>query len=216
MASTPLEATSSPTKFDPAKLVLHVLLIGFCFLIAFPFLWMLSTMLKPADEIFTKDIQILPSTVRWENFTDALDIFPVARWAWNSFGLSVIITFGKILISVPAAYAFSRLQFRYKHLLFAMVLVTMIVPGVVTTVPNYVMINNFGWLNTWTGVIIPSLPGTAFYVFLLRQNMMTLPQELVDAGRVDGAGTYRILWDIIVPNIKPTIAVVTILSFLGA
>lgn len=215
MVSTPLEATSSP-KFDPAKLVLHVLLVVFCFLIAFPFLWMLSTMLKPADEIFTKDIQILPSTLKWSNFTEALDIFPVARWAWNSFGLSVIITIGKILISVPAAYAFSRLQFRFKHLLFALVLVTMIVPGVVTTVPNYVMINSFGWLNTWTGVIIPSLPGTAFYVFLLRQNMMTLPQELVDAGRVDGAGTYRILWDIIVPNIKPTIAVVTILSFLGA
>ncbi len=211
-------ATYQPPVQRPmvSKLVLHALLVIICFLIVFPFLWMFSTMLKPADEIFTKDIQILPRTVEWSNFSRALDIFPVIRWAWNSFGISVLVTTGKLLISIPAAYAFARLQFRFKPLLFAAVLVTMIVPGVVTTVPNYVMVNNFGWLNTWIGVIIPSLPGTAFYVFLLRQNMLTLPQELVDAGRVDGAGTYRILWDIILPNIKPTIAVVTILSFLGA
>lgn len=209
-------AAGSPRGFQANKLLLHMVLVVICFATVFPFIWMLSTMLKPADEVFTKNIQILPSRVEWSNFTNALDIFPVMRWAWNSFGLSVIITTGKLLISIPAAYAFSRLQFRFKHFLFAAVLVTMIVPGVVTTVPNYVMINEFGWLNRWIGVIMPSLPGTAFYVFLLRQNMMTLPQDLVDAGRVDGAGTYRILWDIILPNIKPTIAVVTILSFLGA
>lgn len=209
-------AAGAPKGFGFNKMLLHIFLVGFCLATAFPFVWMLSTMLKPADEVFTKTIQLLPSRVEWSNFRTAFDIFPVERWAWNSFGLSVIITAGKLLISIPAAYAFARLNFRFKHLLFAIVLVTMIVPGVVTTVPNYVMINEFGWLNRWIGVIIPSLPGTAFYVFLLRQNMLTLPQELVDAGRVDGAGTYRILWDIILPNIKPTIAVVTILSFLGA
>lgn len=209
-------AAGTPKGFQANKLVLHVVLAVICFVTVFPFLWMLSTMLKPADEVFTKNIELLPNRIEWSNFTKAFDIFPVERWAWNSLGLSVLITTGKLLISVPAAYAFSRLQFRGRNLLFAMVLVTMIVPGVVTTVPNYVMINEFGWLNKWIGVVIPSLPGTAFYVFLLRQNMMTLPQDLVDAGRVDGAGTYRILGDIILPNIKPTMAVVTILSFLGA
>jgi ABC-type glycerol-3-phosphate transport system permease component len=205
-----------PARINLGKWGLHIVLVVICLLIVFPFLWMFSTMLKPADQIFTRDLQILPRTVEWNNFTRALDIFPVMRWAWNSFGISVLTTIGKLLISIPAAYAFARLHFRFKPLLFAAVLVTMIVPGVVTTVPNYVMVNDFGWLNSWIGVIIPSLPGTAFYVFLLRQNMLTLPQELVDAGRVDGAGTYRILWDIIIPNVKPAIAVVTILSFLGA
>lgn len=198
------------------KAGLHIFLTAICLLIAFPFVWMISTMFKPADEVFTRDIQLLPSRIEWSNFSRALDVFPVLRWTWNSFGISVLVTIGKLLISIPAAYAFSRIHFRFKNLLFAIVLVTMIVPGVVTTVPNYVMINEFGWLNKWIGVIVPSLPGTAFYVFLLRQNMLTLPQELVDAGRVDGAGTYRILWDIIIPNVRATIAVVTILAFLGA
>lgn len=198
------------------KLLLHAFLWITCALIIFPFVWMLSTMFKPADEIFTRDIQILPRTFTLENFPKAFDIYPVARWTWNSFGISLLITAGKLLISIPAAFVYARLQFRFKNLLFVLVLTTMIVPGVVTVVPNYVMINEFGWMNRWIGVIIPSLPGTAFYVFLLRQNMLSLPQELIDAGKVDGASVYRILWDIVIPNVKPAIAVVTILAFLGA
>lgn len=198
------------------KLGAHTVVVILCFLTIFPFAWMISTAVKEADQVFTQGFDLIPDRLRWANFTDAFDFFPVARWFWNSLGISALTTAGKILISVPAAYAFSRVDFRGRKFLFAFVLATMIVPGVVTTVPNYVMVSKFGWMNTWTGVILPSLPGTAFYVFLLRQNIMTLPQELVDAGRVDGASTFRMLIDIIIPNIKPTIAVVTILSFLGA
>ena len=198
------------------KLGAHAIVVALCFLTIFPFAWMLSTAFKEADQVFTQGFDLLPESLRWANFSDAFSYFPVARWFWNSLGIAALTTAGKILISVPAAYAFSRVEFRGRKFLFAFVLATMIVPGVVTTVPNYVMVSRFGWMNTWTGVILPSLPGTAFYVFLLRQNIMTLPQELVDAGRVDGASTFRMLVDIIIPNIKPTIAVVTILSFLGA
>lgn len=194
----------------------HAIVVSLCFLTIFPFAWMLSTAFKEADQVFTQGFDLFPESLRWANFSDAFSYFPVARWFWNSLGIAALTTAGKILISVPAAYAFSRVEFRGRKFLFAFVLATMIVPGVVTTVPNYVMVSKFGWMNTWTGVILPSLPGTAFYVFLLRQNILTLPQELVDAGRVDGASTFRMLVDIIIPNIKPTIAVVTILSFLGA
>lgn len=199
-----------------ARLVCHLIVLVLCFLTVFPFLWMLSTSFKEADDVFTKTIQILPPHPTLRNFPDAFSYFPVKDWFINSVGISALITIGKLIISVPAAYAFSRLQFPGKKLLFATVLATMIVPGVVTTVPNYVMVARFGWLDSWIGVIIPSLPGTAFYVFLLRQNILTLPQDLIDAGRMDGASTIKMLWDIVMPNIKPTIAVVTILSFLGA
>lgn len=199
-----------------SRFLLHAIVVLICFLTIFPFFWMFSTSFKPADEVFTKNIQLIPLHPTLDNIPKAFDYFPVGQWMWNSFGISLWTTLGKLLISVPAAFAFARLRFRFGKVLFAMVLATMIVPGVVTVVPNYVLVARLGWLNSWWGVIIPSLPGTAFFVFLLRQNILTLPQELIDAAKLDGASTIRILIDIVVPNIKPAIAVVTILSFLGA
>jgi sn-glycerol 3-phosphate transport system permease protein len=195
---------------------LHVLVIVICAFTIFPFLWMLSTSFKPADEVFTKDLRLIANNPTWRNFPNAFDYFPVARWFWNSFGIAVLTTAGKIAISLPAAFAFARLRFRGDKVLFAMVLATMIVPGIVTVVPNYILVSDLNWMNTWAGVIIPSLPGTAFYVFLLRQNILQLPQDLIDAARIDGANTWRLLAQIVTPNVKPAIAVVTILAFLGA
>lgn len=209
--------TTSPRIQDKfGKLGVHSITIALCFITIFPFIWMATTSFKPASEVFTQGWGFIIENPTLRNFPDAFNFFPVRQWLTNSFGIAILTTLGKILISVPAAYAFSRLQFRGRNLAFAAVLATMIVPGVVTIVPNYVMVSRLGWMDTWAGVIIPSLPATAFYVFLLRQNMMTLPQDLVDAGRVDGASSFRMLIDIIIPNVKPAIAVVTILSFLGA
>jgi multiple sugar transport system permease protein/sn-glycerol 3-phosphate transport system permease protein len=195
---------------------LHAVIILICAITLFPFFWMLTTSIKLPTEVFTRDIRLFPHEPTLQNFPDAFNLFPVARWMWNSFGIATFTTIGKIAISIPAAFAFSRLQFRGRSLLFALVLATMIVPGIVTVIPNYIFVSDRGWMNTWQAVIIPSLPGTAFYVFLLRQNILTLPQDLIDAGRIDGASTFRLMCGIVIPNIKPTIAVVTILSFLGA
>lgn len=203
-----------PQRFG--KVGVHGVTAILCLLTIFPFVWMFSTSFKPATEVFTQGWGLIPANPTWQNFPDAFGYFPVKQWFINSFGIATLTTIGKVAISLPAAYAFSRLQFPGRNIAFAAVLATMIVPGVVTIVPNYVMVSKLGWMNTWMGVIIPSLPGTAFYVFLLRQNMLTLPQDLIDAGRVDGASTMRMLIDIIIPNVKPAIAVVTILSFLGA
>jgi multiple sugar transport system permease protein/sn-glycerol 3-phosphate transport system permease protein len=204
------------SRGDLGKYAIHLVVIVLCVLTIFPFFWMVTTAFKPADEVFTKDIQWIPKSPTLSNFPDAFNYFPVARWFWNSFAIAVLTTLGKILISVPAAFAFARLSFKGDKFLFATVLATMIVPGVVTIVPNYVMVSDLGWMGTWAGVIIPSLPHTAFFVFLLRQYIRTLPQELIDAARVDGASTMQMLTQIILPNIRPGVAVVAILSFLGA
>lgn len=211
-----LDSANGGSKSGESHLGLHVIIIVICAFTIFPFLWMLSTSIKPADEVFTSDFRLIPSVPAWSNFPDAFTYFPVAHWFWNSFGIAVLTTAGKILISVPAAFAFARLRFRGDKLLFAMVLATMIVPGIVTVVPNYIFVSDRGWMNSWTGVILPSLPGTAFYVFLLRQNVLQLPQDLLDAARIDGASTTKLLLQIVVPNIRPAIAVVVILSFLSA
>ncbi len=199
-----------------SRFFMHALVLVICLVTIFPFFWMISTSFKQADEVFTKNIQLIPIHPTLQNFPDAFKVFPVANWFWNSFGISVLMTAGKLVISVPAAFAFARLKFKGDKILFAMVLATMIVPGVVTVVPNYVMISRLGWLNSWVGVIIPSLPATAFYVFLLRQTILTLPQDLIDAAKLDGASTMKLLWQIVMPNIRPAISVVTILAFLGA
>ncbi|HWV36013.1 MAG TPA: carbohydrate ABC transporter permease [Thermomicrobiales bacterium] len=215
MVSAP-KTTSAKQRDLVGRLLVHLVVIILCFLTIFPFFWMISTAFKPANEVFTKNIQLIPLHPTWRNFPDAFQYFPVAHWLWNSFGIAVLTTLGKLAISIPAAFAFSRLRFPGRNIFFALVLATMIVPGVTHIVPNYVLVSRLGWLNTWWAVIIPSLPGTAFYMFLLRQNIMTLPQDLIDAGRVDGASTMKMLWQIVVPNIRPAIAVVCILSFLGA
>lgn len=217
MGSQPVTYRESRQRFpDLDNIGFHLFIVVICAFTVFPFLWMLSTSIKVPGEVFTNDIRILPNVPTWDNYPDAFLYFPVGSWIWNSFGIAVLTTLGKLLMSIPAAFAFGRLRFRGDKLLFAVVLATMIVPGIVTVVPNYIFVSERGWMNTWWAVIIPSLPATAFYVFLLRQNVLQLPQDLLDAARIDGASTMRLLIDIVIPNIKAAIAVVTILSFLGA
>lgn len=199
-----------------ARIGYELAVVMICAFTIFPFLWMLSTAFKVPTEVFTKDVRLLPHNPTWQNIPDAFRLFPVANWIWNSFGIAVLMTLGRIAISIPAAFAFARLRFKGRNVLFGIVLATMIVPFIVTVIPNYIFVSNRGWMNSWTGVIVPSIPFTAFFVFLLRQNMLMLPQDLIDAARIDGASTVKILWQIVVPNVKPAIAVVTILSFLGA
>jgi len=196
--------------------LLHAAMILICAVMIFPFFWMISTSLKIPTEVFTRDIRLIPRAPTLQNYPDAFDYFPVGRWMWNSFGIAVLTTIGKLAISIPAAFAFARLAFKGRSILFGMVLATMIVPGIVTVIPNYIFVSDRGWMNTWQGVVIPSLPATAFFVFLLRQNILMLPQDLIDAARIDGASTFRVMCGIVVPNIKPSIAVVTILAFLQA
>jgi multiple sugar transport system permease protein/sn-glycerol 3-phosphate transport system permease protein len=213
---TARQSSGAKQRARTGRMLVHVVVIVICFLTIFPFFWMLSTAFKPADEVFTRDIQLFPLHPILSNFPDAFNYFPVANWFWNSFGIAVLTTLGKLVVSVPAAFAFARLHFRFGKFFFAMVLATMIVPGVIPIVPNYILVSDLGWINTWWGVVIPSLPATAFFVFLLRQNILTLPQDLLDAAKLDGASTMKLLWQIVLPNIRPAIAVVTILSFLGA
>lgn len=210
------KSLSAKRRDSASNLLVHVIIIAICALTIFPFFWMFSTSFKQANEVFTKDIQLIPLHPTLRNYPDAFSYFPVAHWFWNSFGIAVLTTAGKLAISIPAAFAFSRLRFPGRSFFFALVLATMIVPGVTHIVPNYVLVSNLGWLDSWAGVIIPSLPATAFYMFLLRQSVLTLPQDLIDAGRLDGASTLKLLWQIVIPNIRPAIAVVSILSFLGA
>lgn len=209
-----LGATAPPRLLGLASL--HLLVILLCALTVFPLLWMLSTAFKEAREVFTPGIRLIPSAPTLANFPEAFRVFPIGWWFFNSTVIAVATTLGKLAVSLPAAYAFTRLEFPGRRLCFSLVLGTMIVPFVVTVIPSYVIVAKLDWLNTRQGVIVPSIAHTAFYVFLLRQYILTLPQEIFDAAKIDGAAPWTILWRIVVPNVRPAIAVVTILAFLSA
>lgn len=194
----------------------HLLILVLCALTLFPVLWMFSTAFKGPRDIFTANIELIPPRPTFENFPRAFQLHPVANWFVNSAVIALAITLGKVLVSVPAAYAFARFRFPGKTLLFGLVLGTMIVPYVSTIVPNYVTIAQFDWINTRQGVIVPSIAFTGFNIFLLRQYMLSLPQELFDAARIDGAGAWTTLTRVVLPLVRPAVAAVTILSFLGA
>jgi ABC-type glycerol-3-phosphate transport system permease component len=200
----------------PRLVALHLLVIALCFLTAFPLFWMLATAFKNPLEIFSPELRLLPTEPTLQNFPEAFRRQPVGRWVLNSILIAVAITAGKLLISLPAAYAFARLRFRGRNVLFALVVGTMIVPDVIAVIPNYVLVTRFDWIDTPQGVIVPMVAFTGFYVFLLRQAMLALPQDLIDAARLDGASSWTLLWRVAFPLVRPAVAVVAVLSFLSA
>ncbi|MDQ3442765.1 MAG: carbohydrate ABC transporter permease [Chloroflexota bacterium] len=196
------------------RLGLYALAIGMVVLMTFPLLWMVSTAFKGPTEIFTRTPQLIPSAPTFENFRVAFTTKPVGDWILNSTITATLTTLLRLSIAVPAAYVFARLRLPVTRLLLIVVIGTMIIPGVVTLVPNYLLVVRLGWINTWLGVIVPMAASSAFFIFLLRQHIMQIPTDLYDAAELDGAGMVRTLWDIVIPLIRPGLVAVAALSFL--
>jgi ABC-type glycerol-3-phosphate transport system permease component len=170
----------------------------------------------PRRDLLSPELRLLPTDPTLRNFLDAFKLQPVGAWLLNSVLIAGAIAVGKLLVSLPAAYAFARYRFRGRSVLFALVVGTMIVPDVITIVPNYVLVARLDWINTPQGAVVPMVAFTGFYVFLLRQAMLAIPQEIFDAARVDGANAWTILWRVAFPLVRPAVAVVAVLSFLSA
>jgi multiple sugar transport system permease protein/sn-glycerol 3-phosphate transport system permease protein len=197
------------------RITLHIVAFAMTATMVFPLLWMVSTAFKMPDDIFTRTPQLIPTDPTLSNFTPAFDKRPVMNWIWNSTITAGSTTILRLLIAVPAAYAFARLRVPFKGVLLSLVIGTMIIPGVVTLVPNYITIVNLGWINTRTGVVTPMLASSAFFIFLLRQHILQIPTDLYDAASLDGAGPIRTLFDVVLPLIRPGLVAVAALSFLG-
>ena len=196
------------------KLVLHLGLILGSSLMLLPFLWMVSTSLKLPREIFTFPPTWIPSEFAWSNYTKALTAMPFGRFYLNSFIVAVAVTLLTILTSSLAAYAFARLRFRGRDTLFLVYLATLMIPFTVLLIPNFILVRQFGWYDSYQALILPPA-FSAFATFLLRQYFRGIPQELDDAARIDGASSLRIWWQIIMPNSAPAIAALAIFIFLG-
>ncbi len=180
-----------------------------------PFFWTISSSLKPITEIYLFPPTLWPQEIRWENYRDVFTIAPFARFIWNTVVVTGLAMLGQILSAAAVAYGFSRFRFPGRDMLFFVVLSTMMLPWQVTIVPTFLLFRYLGWINTFLPLIVPSFfGGGAFYIFLLRQFFMTIPRDLDEAAKLDGASSVRIFWNIVLPLSKAALATVAIFSFI--
>ena len=196
------------------RLGLHLLLITGSVVMLVPFAWMLSTSLKEPADVFIYPPQWIPQPVQWENYRETVTVMPFGRFYLNSAIQALSVTALQLLTASLAAFAFARLRFRGRDLLFLAYLATMMIPFPVTMIPNFVIMRYLNWIDTFRALILPP-SFSAFSTFLLRQYFMSIPIEMDDAARVDGASSFRIWWQIILPLSGPALATLAIFTFLG-
>lgn len=185
------------------------------FVMAWPFLWMAGTAFKSFSEAVVPALWPLPEHWQWQNLGETIAAAPFATYFLNSFLVAGAVTAAVGLTSLMSGYAFARLRFRGRNVLFGLVLATMMLPFELTLVPNYVLISKLGWYNTYAALIVPWC-ASAFSIFLMRQAFLGLPEDFFDAAKIDGCGHLRFLVRIAVPLVKPMLATVTLFAFLGS
>ncbi len=211
--NTRISASSRSIPIGPiARTLLMITIVA---VMVLPFLWMLSTSLKPQQYILQATPQLIPDPLSFESYTQLVDRIDLFRTAFNSTFVAVVTTIGQVIISAMAAYAFSRLQWRGRNTVFVLYLATMMIPAVVLVLPQFILVRSLGWVNSYMGLIVPSL-FSAFGVFLLRQSLLGLPKDFEEAAYVDGANHFTIFWRIALPLSKPAIATLAIFSFMGS
>ncbi|MEM7134773.1 MAG: carbohydrate ABC transporter permease [Chloroflexota bacterium] len=177
---------------------------------------MLSTSLKNPQELVVYPPIWIPEPVRWDNYIEAFREGALGRYFLNTVLVTVPSVIGAVLSNALAAYGFARIRWPGRDLVFGIVLATLILPDFVTFIPLYLVFRNLNWINTYYPLIVPTFLGSPFFIFLLRQFFMSLPEELSDAGRVDGASEFRIFTQIVLPLARPALAVVALFQFIGS
>jgi multiple sugar transport system permease protein len=212
MDLTPSRAIHRQRIVRRAAIYAALVLFGLIFLL--PFAWMVSTSVKPNDQVFVYPPQWLPNPILWDNYVDALTKVPFLSYFRNTVFISGMTIVGNLLSCSLVAYGFSRVRWFGRDAVFLIVLATMMLPTATTLVPLYVIFRNLGWMGTFNPLVVPPFFGTAFFIFLLRQFFMTIPMDLSDAARIDGENEFGIFWRIILPLSKPALATVALFSLL--
>lgn len=192
----------------------HLFIYILAFFTAVPFIWMILTSVKDMGEIYVYPPKWFPSVVHFDNYAKVFEAAPFGRYYLNSIIVALLVTLGQLITCSMAAYAFARLKFWGRNVLFFIFLGTMMIPYNVTMIPSFMVLYWLGWVDSYQALIVPGL-ASAFGVFLLRQFFITIPKELEEAAVIDGAGKFTILRKIIVPLSKPALATLAIFTFMG-
>jgi multiple sugar transport system permease protein len=195
-------------------ILLYAVLVALAIVIISPLVWAVFTSFKTPFDTIHNPGSLLPQPFTWENYAIIFsNQQPVLRWFFNSVAAAVLHTAIVLVTSAAAAYALARLEFRGKKVVFGAIVATILVPPVIFLIPNYLIVQNLGWLDTIWAIAVPSAAG-AFGVFFLRQFFVSLPAEVEEAARVDGAGDFRIFFQMVLPLAKPALATLAVLTFL--
>lgn len=197
------------------KIIVYSLLVLFSLYFLFPFAWVILTALKTQVEAFSFPPKISPDIPQFHNFIDAWKSQPFGVYLKNSVIVTVMTTIGQLISCSLVAYGFARYDFKYKNILFVVLLATMMIPWDVTMIPLYMEFNMFGWINTLKPLIVPAFFGSAYYIFLLRQFLMNIPKDLENAARIDGANEFQIFYKIFLPIMKAPLTLIAVLNILS-
>ena len=193
----------------------YAFLIFMALIVLFPFYWMIISSLKTLEEYRLSVPTFWPQRIMLSNYADAFTTASLGTLFVNTMIVGVVSTLLSLVITVLSAFAFARLEFKGRETLFAMLLATMMIPGELFTITNYATVTSLGWMNTYKVLIIPFLV-SVFYIYLLRQNFMQIPNELYLAAKVDGTSDLKYLWKVMIPLSLPTLIYITILKMMGA
>lgn len=197
------------------KFFIYMVLILGCIITVIPFIWMISTSLKPFNEVFLMPPKWIPSKIMWENYVEVQNKIPLLRYFLNSVLITLGITLGTVVTTVLAAFAFSRVKFWGRDIIFSIFIGTMMIPGEVILIPNYITISKIGWMNTYKGLIVPWTV-SVFSIFLLRQFFLGIPEILYSAAKIDGCSDFEFLWRIMVPIAKPALITIALLRIINS
>ena len=195
-------------------LVIHILLIPAAVVFLLPFLWMLSTALKPDSQLYAYPPVWIPYPPQWENFPKTVTFVPFFLYLRNTLIISISSMIGVAISSALAAYSLARIRWPGRQILFLATIATLMLPSQVTLIPVFLVFKNLGWVGDFRPLILPQFFGFAFYIFLLRQFFSGIPMELSEAAYIDGANEWKIFWSVILPLAKPALATVAVFQFI--
>jgi ABC-type glycerol-3-phosphate transport system permease component len=216
-SAVPFEGKRKRGPNSTARIVIYIVLLIVSLLMLFPFLWLVSSSLKSQLEIFAYPPQWIPNPPIWQNYVDALTFRPFGLYLRNSLAIATLNVIAVVFTSSLCAYGFARIRFWGRDFWFGIVIATLLLPNIVTLVPQFIIFTRLGWVNTILPLTVPIFfGGGAFNIFLLRQFFRTIPEELADAARIDGCTEFGIYWRIMLPLSKPALITVGIFTFLAA
>ncbi|MFJ7976910.1 carbohydrate ABC transporter permease [Peribacillus sp. JNUCC 23] len=202
------------SKKISSKIIIYILLIAGVVLSIAPFYWMIVGSTLPSGEIFRVPPRLLPGDYLAKNFQTLNESLGIAKIFWNSLFIALVYTLISTLISAMAGYAFAKFKFKGKNFFFFIILCTLMIPSQVTLIPLFEMMVTFNWLNTYQAIILPTL-ASPFAIYLMRQNMKAIPDSIMEASRIDGAGELKIFFTVILPVTRPAMAAVAIFLFMS-
>lgn len=199
------------------RAILYIILTLIALIVLVPLFWMFATSIKPKNQLFTRDVQWWPADPTLDNYKTLLNNpqTPIVSWFTNSILIAVIVTVLVLAVDSLAAYAYARMEFVGRNMIFRVLLFTLFLPGILFLVPNFLTVNALNLRNNYLGVILPALAGV-FGVFFMRQFFESIPKELEEAAQIDGANTFQTFWNVALPLAKPALATLGVITFLAS